>query len=207
MTGDPDRVDSVEDGPEVEWTVLGSRFLGQAFAAGDEETAKESLLSVRRRYHDATHHCWAWRLGLGDPPLERWDDDGEPSGTAGLPIAGALRHAKVTQAMVVVTRYFGGTKLGSGGLVRAYGEAARLALDSAPPRILWRSCPVVLRCTYDQLGIVEHLIARQAESILSLDRRFDPTPEFRLRLKESRRDQFARTLTELSAGRIELLAE
>lgn len=115
----------------AEVRVRGSSFLGFAAPADTEEEAREILAEHRRRFHDATHNCSAWRMRGG---VQRANDDGEPSGSAGLPILAAVEGAGLVDCIVLVTRYFGGTKLGVGGLVRAYGEAAAAALAVAPKR-------------------------------------------------------------------------
>jgi putative IMPACT (imprinted ancient) family translation regulator len=126
-----------------ETRVKGSTFLALAAPAEDEEAARARLEPVQRRHFDASHHCSAWRFRGG---VWRANDAGEPSGSAGAPILAAIDGAGVTDCVVVVTRWFGGTKLGVGGLVRAYGEAAALALEAAPRRI---GVPAVrLRITY-----------------------------------------------------------
>ena len=108
----------------------GSRFIGEAFPARTEEQAQAHLDAVRKREHAATHHCWAWRL-TPDGSLFRYSDDGEPNGSAGAPIHRQIEGHGLTDVVVVVTRYYGGTKLGTGGLVRAYGDAAADALALA----------------------------------------------------------------------------
>jgi uncharacterized YigZ family protein len=111
--------------------VSGSKFIAW-LAPAPTETAAEAVLDERhRRYPDATHHCWAYRVGRPDSLIERFSDAGEPSGTAGRPIADAVRHAGLENAVCVVTRYFGGTKLGTGGLARAYADAAAAAIGEA----------------------------------------------------------------------------
>lgn len=108
----------------------GSKFLSFAHPVRDLEAIKDILEHTRKQYHDARHVCYAYRLGpLGED--FRSSDDGEPSGTAGRPILGQLRSVDVTDVLVVVVRYFGGTLLGTGGLIQAYKDAAREALDSA----------------------------------------------------------------------------
>ena len=113
--------------------VKASRFLGEVFAAADEAEAEARLAEIRKRERDARHHCFAWRFGLPGPvPLRpRASDDGEPSGTAGKPMLQLIEGRQLTQTLVVVTRYFGGTLLGTGGLLHAYSEAAKLALEDA----------------------------------------------------------------------------
>jgi putative IMPACT (imprinted ancient) family translation regulator len=119
--------------------VKGSRFIGEAFAAPDDASVAACLADVRRREPQATHWCWAARLGApgerGDGATPRTSDDGEPSGSAGIPILREIERRGLSDTLVVVTRYYGGTKLGTGGLARAYGEAAGLALDAAPTAV------------------------------------------------------------------------
>jgi len=107
-----------------------SKFLAYIYPVQDEEGIRERLDALRKRYFDATHHCYAWRLG---PRGERFraNDDGEPSGTAGKPILGQLLSNGLTDCLVVVVRYFGGTKLGVPGLIAAYREAAAAAIAAA----------------------------------------------------------------------------
>jgi uncharacterized YigZ family protein len=112
--------------------VRGSVFHSHAAPASTSAEARERIDAWSRPRHDATHHCTAWRLRDG---AWRADDDGEPSGSAGAPILAAIDGAGLVDVLVVVTRYYGGTKLGVGGLVRTYGEAAALALETAARRV------------------------------------------------------------------------
>lgn len=117
---------------EAETRVKASTFLALAAPAEDEAAVRARLEPITRRMFDATHHCTAWRFRNG---VFRANDNGEPSGSAGAPILAAVDGAGLVDCFVVVTRYYGGTKLGVGGLVRAYGEAAALALEAAPRRV------------------------------------------------------------------------
>ena len=108
----------------------GSRHIANLFAVRDQHEIEAALASVRRRMPDANHHAFAWRLGRG-PNEFRYSDDGEPSGAAGRPMLQQLDGHELTDVLAVVSRYFGGTKLGTGGLVRAYGGAVREALARA----------------------------------------------------------------------------
>ena len=116
---------------EAELRIRGSRFLAVAAPAAGEEAARELLTSLQRLHFDATHHCSAWRFRDGS---WRANDAGEPGGSAGAPILAAIDAEDLTDTVVIVVRYFGGTKLGVGGLVRAYGDAAEAALHAAPRR-------------------------------------------------------------------------
>jgi uncharacterized YigZ family protein len=106
----------------------GSRFISFAFPVDTEEMIKQHLSELRKHYHDARHHCYAWRLGA-DMKRFRSNDDGEPAGSAGNPILGQIRSRNLTNVLVAVVRYFGGTLLGVGGLINAYRSAASDALE------------------------------------------------------------------------------
>jgi len=107
-----------------------SKFIAVALPVASEEEAKQALEKIRKACHDANHHCYAYRIGSRQP-VYRANDDGEPSGSAGKPIYGQILSTGLTDVLVVVTRYFGGTKLGVPGLIHAYRTAARDALDAA----------------------------------------------------------------------------
>ena len=108
----------------------GSKFMAFAYPAGSEDDIKANLDILKRQYHDARHHCYAWRLGA-EMKRFRSNDDGEPSGSAGPPILGQIRSKDLTNILLVVVRYFGGTLLGVGGLIQAYKSAAADALEHA----------------------------------------------------------------------------
>ena len=120
----------VPTGPaETELVEKRSRFLGQVFPVESEKEARARIEAVRKRHYDARHNCWCYRLRAGG--AERCSDDGEPQGTAGQPMLGVFQREGVENVCCVVTRYFGGVLLGAGGLVRAYTQSAKDALDAA----------------------------------------------------------------------------
>ena len=119
-----DRYLTMAEEARAEIKVKGSRFIGETFLVTDSGQALEKLNAVRKREHAATHHCYAWRVGLADEISFKYSDAGEPSGTAGKPIYDVIEGRDITNALLVVTRYFGGTKLGTGGLARAYSDTA-----------------------------------------------------------------------------------
>lgn len=132
MTADsPPRL--IPAGPaRVELRVVNSRFIGSAAPAATVEDAKAFIAAVRAEMPDATHHVYAYVIGHGSTTIEGMSDDGEPSGTAGRPVLSVVRGSGLGDIVVVVTRYFGGTLLGTGGLVRAYGDAAKAVLAALP---------------------------------------------------------------------------
>lgn len=110
--------------------VKGSKFIGLAFPVKDENQIKDRLEEVKQTYKSASHYCYAWQIGTNDK-LVRTNDDGEPHNSAGKPILGQIFSKEITNVLVIVIRYYGGTKLGVGGLISAYKESAQLALDKA----------------------------------------------------------------------------
>lgn len=145
----------IGDVVEAEIVVQRSRFLAQATRVESEPLAREFIAGVRARHHDARHHCTAFVLGP-EASLRRSNDDGEPSGTAGRPILDAISGRELSDVAVVVTRWFGGTLLGTGGLTRAYGDAAAAVLDVAGTREREQWQTVVVRAEHAQAGALEH---------------------------------------------------
>ena len=115
---------------KVELTIRRSRFIGHLRVAGSVEEAKKIIREISKEHSNATHNCWAYKVGV-DFPQKHYSDGGEPSGTAGKPILGEIERANLTNAVIVVTRYFGGIKLGVRGLIEAYGQTAREAIKAA----------------------------------------------------------------------------
>ena len=139
----------IPTGPgEAELVEKRSRFIGQVWRVSSEEEARARIEEVRKRHYDARHHCWCYRLREGG--VERYSDDGEPQGTAGQPMLNVFQREEVTDAVCVVTRYFGGILLGAGGLVRAYTQAAKDALDAAGVSVVRRWVAMEVPCTYAQ---------------------------------------------------------
>jgi len=138
--------------------IKGSRFIASVARVSSPDAAAAFVEALREEFRDATHNCFAWRIG-SDENAFRASDDGEPSGTAGRPILQQVDGRRLTDVAVVVTRYFGGTKLGTGGLVRAYGEAASAALDRAGIVEEPVTCNLRLRYGYEQTGAVRGVLA------------------------------------------------
>ncbi len=187
----------------AETRIKGSRFLALAFPVGGEEEA----LAIRRRLEDehkgASHYCWALRLGPPEAVTEKHSDDGEPAGSAGAPMARALKSSELSDLLVVVIRWFGGTKLGVGGLIKAYGEAAALALESARRGERLESRRLSGSFPFEMEGDLRALLSRREGSIESLD--YD-AEGFRLRvvLPASQAEALKENVRDLSRGRHEL---
>ena len=172
---------------EITLKVRGSTFIGNVHPVSDRQAAEAILKAREKEYFDATHHCFAYRIGLPPLTVERFSDAGEPSGTAGKPILQAIQGRNLTDCIVIVTRYFGGTKLGTGGLARAYGGTASDLLDRAPilTRVLTQR--IHIRFDYADTSAVMHLIQRCAGKIVesTYDSHSHLTVDVRLREMET----------------------
>ncbi len=146
----------------------GSKFLSFSWPVSAEDDINEKLGFLRGKFHDASHHCYAWRLGVEEQSF-RANDDGEPSSTAGKPILGQIQKFELTNILVVVVRYFGGTLLGTGGLINAYREAAADALSKA--EIVTRTVDQILdiRFPYSSLNMVMKVLNQEMASQVEQD--------------------------------------
>jgi uncharacterized YigZ family protein len=177
----------------------GSRFLAVVQPAADEAEGKARVAALARLHHDATHHCWAWRVGW--PARERSADAGEPAGTAGMPILQVLRGAGLTEVCAVVVRWFGGTKLGKGGLARAYAAATRQAVAALPIVDRIPVVHVAVAVPYDRLGAAKRLL-RPPQVELAAEE-YGAEVRLILRVHEGRQSALLAALAELGARRIE----
>ena len=149
-----------------------SRFLGIAVPCASAADANDRLARWRRDFHDATHVAYAWRIGTGGTDgtgtgVERSSDAGEPSGTAGKPIALAIRSAAVSDVLVAVVRWYGGTKLGTGGLSRAYRSAAEGALAEAGSRTVADTRTLAVSCPWERMGDLRRLVRPPEVTVIS----------------------------------------
>ena len=162
-----------------------SKFLAFAWPVTCEEQIREHLDALRKRFYDATHHCYAWRLG---PQGERFraNDDGEPSGTAGRPILGQMLSAGLTDCLIVVVRYFGGTKLGVPGLIAAYKDSAAEVIAAA--EVVERTVDVRFRLTfpYEAMNDVMRIVKDEQPTVVSQE--FDNVCTMVLSIRSSRAD-------------------
>ena len=145
-----------------------SKFYGYCFPVSNEETIKEHIETLRKEYPHANHVCYAWQLGI-ETKSYRANDDGEPNNSAGMPIYGQIQSFDVTNILVAVVRIFGGTKLGVGGLISAYKEAAKLALENASiiTKVLQKELTVIFE--YSEMDIVMRLVKKHQMNIVSQD--------------------------------------
>ena len=176
-----------------------SRFIATIRPVTTEEEAVSFIEEMKKKYWDARHNCHAYVLGATGQ-IMRYSDDGEPGGTAGKPMLEVLLGSGVRNIAVVVTRYFGGTLLGVGGLVRAYTEGAKIALAAAEIKTMAQSADIRLCCGYDFFGKLEYYL--NEHGILVLSTEFGEGVSTVLRLREEAVLKFERDITELSAGKL-----
>lgn len=178
-----------------------SRFIANIVPVSSEEEAAAFIDSVRKKYYDARHHCTAFIIGR-NKELTRCSDDGEPGGTAGKPILEVLLGADVTNVAAVVTRYFGGTLLGTGGLVRAYTQAAKEAMENAGVGIMRYKTEMTIEIDYIDVGKVQYLLGSRKINVFQS--RYTDKVEFDIRIPEEERAEISKALTEATAARAKL---
>lgn len=185
---------------ETELVEKRSRFLGRVWRVSSEEEARARIEESKKRHYDARHNCWCYVIK--DGPV-RYSDDGEPQGTAGQPMLGVFQKEGVVNVCCVVTRYFGGVLLGAGGLVRAYTQSAKDALDAAGISVVRRWVAMEIPCTYAQL----ESIRREVESARGVVENVDYGADVVLSalLPEEGAADFAAHLLDVSAGTVEAL--
>lgn len=179
-----------------------SKFLSYAYPVTSEEECRHHLEALRKTYFDATHHCYAWRLGASGEQF-RANDDGEPSGTAGKPILGQLLSSDITNCLIVVVRYFGGTKLGVSGLIQAYREAARDVLDAC--EIIEQTVDVTARVdfSYVTMNDVMRVIKECSPRIVSQE--FDNLCSITFAIRKGDAEQLLGRLGKIVGATVEIL--
>lgn len=153
----PDSYITLVEGGVGEIVEKKSRFIGQIAPVQSEEEAYEFIEKIKKKHYDARHNCFAFSIGEGMPTL-RFSDDGEPQGTAGKPILEVINGSGIHNICIVVTRYFGGTLLGTGGLVRAYTDASKEALKACTTKLMQRLIPCEIKTNYNDMGKIQYIL-------------------------------------------------
>ncbi len=187
----------------IETEVAHSRFIASVNHVDTVKVARAFLMQIREEMPDASHHVYGFRVGFGSTVTEGMSDDGEPSGTAGPPILSILRGSDLGDIAVVVTRYFGGTKLGTGGLVRAYSEATHIALNSLPSEEKIEKRLIGIEVPYSLYKQTKRLIIGH-DGVLD-DEDFGGNVTLMVKVPLSNIPLFDEAIRELSAGKVELV--
>jgi len=172
-----------------------SRFLGLVRPVGSEDEARTIIAACKKQYHDARHNCWCYLLRDGS---ERYSDDGEPQGTAGIPMLEVFRRAGVTNVVCVVTRYFGGVLLGTGGLVRAYQGAVQAGLASSTIIDKKEGIQLTVGTDYTELGKLQYLIAQQ--NLTLIDTVYTEKVELQLMVPAEQQQEVEKEIVEATNG-------
>ncbi len=186
---------------QTEWEVQKSRFISYVNHVENETQAQDFVNQIRKKHFDATHNCYAYIIGEHSD-TQKSNDDGEPSGTAGVPILEVLKKNELSDVVVVVTRYFGGIKLGAGGLIRAYGKSATLGLEASV--IVKKS---VFNCynlsmDYDLLGTLENYLHQK--EIRIKDKNYTDKVDITILLPQNDSENTLKDITNLSAARCKI---
>lgn len=178
---------TIAEEKRAEIKIKASKFIASAASVKSIEEAQEFLTKIRTEFFDATHNCFAYQIGW-DRNTFRAADDGEPNGSAGKPILFAIQKFDFSDIIVVVTRYFGGTKLGVGGLVRAYSDATEEVLNICERKIINRTLPVRIDCKYEEISIVKRMVDEWA---ISFEENYSDVIEIIANIPISKANEFA----------------
>lgn len=183
---------------EDEFVEKKSRFIGRVWPVETEEEALERIAQMKKQHYDATHNCWAYVIRDG---AVRFSDDGEPGGTAGMPMVQVLQKEQLFNIVCVVTRYFGGTLLGAGGLVRAYTKGAKIAIDAAGKSMKRVWSVIYLPCPYNYYERVKLEVAA-FEGIIR-DTQFGAEVELEILVARDQAQPFLDRIVDMTAGQVE----
>jgi uncharacterized YigZ family protein len=197
-----DTYNTIQSTSEAVFRDKGSKFIAIAIPVNNETDAKSKLDEIRKKYYDATHHCFAYRISH-DKSIFRSNDDGEPSGTAGKPIYNQILSKDLTNILIIVVRYFGGTKFGVSGLINAYKTAAKESLDNA--RIITKTVKEINEITYgyELMSLVMKFL--KDEKIEQLSHEFRENCNIIIALRKSKADEIRNKLKAIQGINIKFL--
>ena len=180
--------------------IKGSRFIGRVYPVKSKDEAEALLEKIRKKFYNVTHNCFAYKLGLDDKVIFRYSDDGEPSGTAGKPIYTFLESYDVTDVLIVVTRIYGGTKLGTGGLIRAYGQSAKEVLENCDIIDVEIFSSLKFKFKYDFTNLVMNIVNKFDATITK--ELYGDDAEIEIKINSAYYDSFVKDIFERSNGQI-----
>lgn len=181
-------MNTIKKSAEAEIIEKKSKFIGEVFYIETVQEAEEKLREINKKYHDAKHHCFAYRVMEQEQIIERCSDDGEPSGTAGAPMLQIISKNDLINVIVIVTRYFGGILLGTGGLVRAYSKATNDSLEKAEIVEIKKGERIELTILYKDLQFIKYYCEKNSIKIVKTD--FSEEPKVTIELTEVQKEKF-----------------
>ena len=191
---------TIKSPSEIEIKIKGSKFFGRARQCENIDKAEKIIEEFRKKYYDATHNCFAYRVGFGKEIKFRYSDDGEPSGTAGKPIYDQIEGKNLTNLIVVVTRYYGGTKLGTGGLTHAYSDSAAQAINAAGVIEKFITRCISMTVEFYDYNIVERIIHQIGAKVI--DSNFSDIVRLKVESRLSLINNLKAKLIDSTSGRI-----
>jgi uncharacterized YigZ family protein len=199
----PDQYWTISDLAQSKLKIKGSIFIAFAFPVSSEREARERIKKVSKETFDATHHCFAYKIKTDESEIVKYSDAGEPHGTAGSPILSAIESERLSNVLVVVTRYFGGTKLGTGGLSRAYRQTAQEALRDCQKVNKFVTAEFTFQFYISYIGRVKQILSRFGCRIL--EERFEDRVSMKAEVRRGNLDKLKKELLESTNGQIKFV--
>lgn len=184
-----------------EFTEKKSKFIAYAYPMKSEAEVLERLEYLRKKYYDATHVVYAYKLRENN--MQRFSDDGEPQGTAGVPVLEIINKNELTDVLIAVVRYFGGTLLGAGGLVRAYGKSAVLGIEAAEVATMCECVDFEITCSYNMLGKIQYVL--NENNAVKRDILYGENITLKYYIPENNMETLKKKLTDALSGDIEII--
>ncbi|HWR82588.1 MAG TPA: YigZ family protein [Candidatus Deferrimicrobium sp.] len=197
-----DQYHTIAAAAKSESKVRGSRFVAECLPVESTREAQAALAAIRKREHSATHHCFAYRIGIPTALDFKYSDDGEPTGTAGRPIYDAMCGRELTNTLIVVTRYFGGTKLGTGGLARAYGAAAAKVIETSGIVEQYVTDDMTIRVSYARYDGVARILNKYA--VTSAKSEFSNEVRIVAKVRRSLRQDLTAAIVTVTGGHAQI---
>lgn len=184
----------------AEVKIKSSKFIGQTYLVESTESIQSILVEIKKKEYNAKHNCYAYIIGHGNQQTFKYSDDGEPSGTAGKPIFDILEGNNLTNILLVVTRYFGGTKLGTGGLVRAYSETAKSVLEKSIITKKYLTYTFHFEIEFSHYNSLQKLMEKYNAKVITSD--FSDIVKIKLEIRKSMVESFKDKVAELTSGKV-----
>ena len=180
-----------------------SRFIANIYNVESKEEAEEKIKQIKKKYYDAKHHCFAFSIIEENGITQKSSDDGEPSGTAGKPILDVLDKSGIANCLIIVTRYFGGTLLGTGGLIRAYSEAAKSGIEASGIMEVKKGIQAQIDADYNSFGKIQYMCMER--NIIITDTEYGENVHINMIIEESEYAHFQKAVADAFAGRLGII--
>lgn len=194
---------TIKNESRIEIKIKNSKFIGHTYFTDSIKSVQTIFTKIKKIEYNANHNCYAYIIGIDKQKIFKYSDDGEPNGTAGKPIYDVIAGNNLTNILLVVTRYFGGTKLGTGGLVKAYSETAKSVLDKSGIIEKYLIDTLEFDIDFSHFNSLNHIIANSKAKILKSD--FSNNVKIKLEVRKSKTIQVKNEITELTSGKVSFI--